>query len=217
MSEVKTKDNIEWIFACVALDKLKPILGEHDAKSALLKRVNAGLIRTKAKILTRREGSLENSVYDAEIPPEYFWAGMGAALSAQWSTGDFSSSTNSMRAWLRWDALGLQFNRAGVDELVAESAPLVAASLENVGSPKSLKSEEAPARKPGRPSKSHFEAVAWVSVQVADLSAAEFERETFETITERLSAAYKGMKETPSVEKSHAMAVLRGIRRARAA
>ena len=213
--EFKPKEEISWVSSRHALEMLEPVLGEHVAKRALLKRVHKDMIRTKAKNLVRYVNGIRSEVNDSEIRPQFFWAETGAALSACWKSGDFSTTVHTSPFRGDWEVVGLQFDKAGIDELLAETAPLPADLVENTGAHKALESEDVSTKAAGRPSKSHLEAAAWVCVQVAQLSAADLERETFETIADRMSAAFLAMNETAAVDKAHAMAILRGIRRAR--
>ena len=134
MLEVQQKSEIEWIFAHVALARLIPLLGEHGAKSALIKRAHADIIRTKAKQLTREQLYGEKMVsYDAEVPPRFYWAETGGALTANWRSGDFESHVKDPLLNVKWSVIGLQFDLRGVQELESECSPPRQASAPVVG------------------------------------------------------------------------------------
>jgi hypothetical protein len=70
----------QWIDAAAALDLIKNPM-------AICERCHAGLIRSRANVLT----SNEEKVHDVEVPRRFWWAEGHAALQQNWITGDFST------------------------------------------------------------------------------------------------------------------------------
>jgi hypothetical protein len=77
-------DGDDWITAAEAIELLPP----HSTR-AICSRAYAGMIRAKA----RRYISYGQAEDDVDVPREFWWAKGDEALSANWATGDFETTT----------------------------------------------------------------------------------------------------------------------------
>jgi hypothetical protein len=97
----------QWITAAKAL----AIVAEHSsptsARLGLCSRAHANLVATKAKLVTVGGGGHE----DSPVPADFWWADGGAALTQDWSVGDFSTWINRK---VECKAFGVQFDLEGV-------------------------------------------------------------------------------------------------------
>lgn len=118
------KPLIDWMPARDALALVQGRNGYGDAASSIARRAHAGLIRSRARLFSREEprdyGSKEQvDRYDAELPQQFWWAEGEAALTANWTTGDFSTWID--KTYL-WQAFSVDFDRIEVEAMVAPEA-----------------------------------------------------------------------------------------------
>lgn len=119
----------DWIPSADALNLTIQRTGQSLHK-AILERARDGLIRARAinYIVTKHQSSridyseenIEGQKLDDGVllPRKFFWAGAGAAMNANWITGDFSTWID--RTW-ECRAYGIHFSRRDVERL----APIV--------------------------------------------------------------------------------------------
>lgn len=84
------------------------------AHIAILKRANAGLIRTRARLVDFGGKVGE----DVELPKGFWWAEGGAALEQNWDVGDFATDIDGRHS-VR--AFGVRFHRDGVRDMIPEA------------------------------------------------------------------------------------------------
>jgi hypothetical protein len=108
-----------WIAARTALALLEPH-GGHSVRYAICKRAHAGLLKSKAKLLIVGKQRHENAI----LPEIFWWAEGQQALEQNWTTGDFETwieQTSHLRAF------GVQFDFAGLREMLPAEAGVAAA------------------------------------------------------------------------------------------
>lgn len=102
----------QWIDAATALRLVAMVHDGLSGAEALCRRLEAGLIHARAKLLVMGE---ESRSKDAEVIPRIFWlTGGNVELEQNWDTGDF-------RTWIgdsRWQAFGVTFALSSVLEML---------------------------------------------------------------------------------------------------
>lgn len=127
----------QWIAASSALALVEPLMGDFAARIAICTRANAGLIRTRARLISI-EGKARDNV---QLPADFWWAQGQEALNQNWVSGDFSTWINGKALW---EGFGVSFALSSILEfLPVERRALVARSLSVVGMPGWLSAREA--------------------------------------------------------------------------
>ena len=98
----------EWLSAADALALLG--MSHQLGARTICKRAHAGLIKTRA-VRFIRDGRPADNV---EIPPEFWWAEDGDALTQNWAAGDFDTWIDHK---IRLQAFGVTFCRPDVEQL----------------------------------------------------------------------------------------------------
>ena len=102
----------QWIPAARALAIITTLKDQFSARIALCTRANAGLIKTRARLLTISDTPQENIA----VPVEFWWAGGHEALNQDRNVGDFSTSINRQ---LEIRAFGVSFDFDGLREMIS--------------------------------------------------------------------------------------------------
>lgn len=76
----------QWISAAEALSLVSTTTNNRLQQLALCDRANAGLIKSRARLLVVDDAKREN----VDIPPRFWWAVGHEALEQDWSIGDFN-------------------------------------------------------------------------------------------------------------------------------
>ena len=105
-------DGDDWITAAEAIAFLP-----HSAR-AICRNAKVGLVRARARLLIWGGERRSN----ADVPPEFWWAEGGEALSQDWGSGDFDTYLNHQT--FRVQAFGVEFRRPDIEQL----KPALAAS-----------------------------------------------------------------------------------------
>ncbi len=104
----------QWLAAAEASRLLKAAFStEYLARKAICKRAHEGLIRARAERYVVDQKSRAN----CEVPKEFWWAAGAAALTENWTTGDFETWINQE---VRMQAFGVSFSRTDIQKLVPE-------------------------------------------------------------------------------------------------
>jgi hypothetical protein len=120
----------QWIEASKALE----LAG---STHALCERANAGLVKSRARLLLIGNDRHENAV----IPSTFWWADGREALDQDWATGDFSTWIDRS---VEWKAFGVRFALPGVLELLpSDRRGVVAHSLSVSSNPDWVSANEA--------------------------------------------------------------------------
>jgi len=98
----------DWITAGSAVALLG--LGYRVARRTICKRAHAGLIKARAQRFIGNGRSADN----VEIPPEFWWAEGGDALTQNWATGDFETWIGHYN---HLEAFGVTFWRSDIEQL----------------------------------------------------------------------------------------------------
>ena len=93
----------EWLSAPEAYRRIINQTASLGTRQAIAQRAHAGVLRAKAQVFIRGPQSMP----DAEIPREFWWAGGRPALTQNWDTGDFETWIDH-RIHMR--ALGVSFH-----------------------------------------------------------------------------------------------------------
>jgi hypothetical protein len=101
----------EWMSASEAYAYLDGSMDEGLVTRTICKRCFDGLIRSRTEKFIKHREVLEN----VELPPEFWWAKGEAALTQNWSVGDFET-------WIddhyHWRAYGVEFYEAHIEKIV---------------------------------------------------------------------------------------------------
>jgi predicted nucleotide-binding protein len=109
-SSMAEKD--EWISAASALS----LLGMKDwllGTGTICKRAHAGLIQARAERFIHDDKSAD----DVDIPIEFWWAEGNAALTQNWTTGDFDTWVGRGIDRIQLQAFGVTFRRSDIERL----------------------------------------------------------------------------------------------------
>jgi nucleoside phosphorylase len=107
----------QWLRAADASRLLKAAFNsEYLARQTICKRAHSGLIRARAeRYMIDKEGHS-----NCEVPREFWWAEGEAALTQNWTTGDFETW---LRQQVRLQAFGVSFLRADIEKMIPTPMP----------------------------------------------------------------------------------------------
>ncbi|MEO6152986.1 MAG: hypothetical protein ABIT09_06945 [Croceibacterium sp.] len=118
----------QWIPAAQALELVSNSANNIHERLALCDRANAGLVKTRARLLIIDSAKREHTT----IPSRFWWAKGHEALNQDWSIGDFSTSIERRE---HWRAYGVSFALGGLLEMIpVERRAATARALSVVGS-----------------------------------------------------------------------------------
>jgi hypothetical protein len=106
----------DWIASSEAVRLLKTAFSTYEAQMTICRRAHGGLIRARAQRFIFDGTKRDNF----EIPKEFWWAEGHAALTQNWTAGDFETWTHDHQSLLQ--AFGVSFFRADIDK-IAPAAP----------------------------------------------------------------------------------------------
>lgn len=107
--EMSNRD--EWMSAADALAFVNKGMSPGQASRAICKRAHAGLVKAKAARFILQDKSSD----DTEVPREMWWAEGEAALTQNWTTGDFETWRDQK---IHLKAFGVMFRRADVQKMI---------------------------------------------------------------------------------------------------
>lgn len=115
----------DWISAHQAYALVSERNQDACVATSIAKRAYAGLVRSRAKlfILERAaaRGAKEKISQEYADLPKEFWRAKGeAALEQDWEAGDFSTWIDEK---FEWQAFGVEFDRGGIDAMLAPPMP----------------------------------------------------------------------------------------------
>lgn len=113
----------DWLSAAEVLRRVEAVMGEFRAKLAIATRAHDGLVRTRAERFIKQGETID----DAELPKEFWWAEGHEALEQNWVSGDFSTWIN--KSW-EWKAFGVRFHRDDIAKLIPPIAETPSPALE---------------------------------------------------------------------------------------
>jgi hypothetical protein len=102
----------EWIRASEAVAMLKPMLTDYPARLRICERAHGGLIRARAGQFHHAGHILHNH----NIPQQFRWAEGHAALTQDWTIGDFSTWVDRDTTQLK--AFNVTFARVDIEKLL---------------------------------------------------------------------------------------------------
>jgi hypothetical protein len=103
----------DWVSAADTIRIVRTVTMSPSSEVTILTRAFAGLIRTRAALLTMGD----RSETDFEIPTVFWWAKGYAAIQQNWQVGDFATTSGS-RGGPSVQAYGVRFHRAGLEEML---------------------------------------------------------------------------------------------------
>ncbi len=101
----------EWISAKRALALLTDIMSHKTAVQTICGRAYDGLIKARAERFVQDRHTSDN----VDIPAAFWWAGGEAALTQNWTTGDFETWINER---IHLKAYSVTFLRANIEKLI---------------------------------------------------------------------------------------------------
>jgi hypothetical protein len=104
----------QWISAATALELASEVASKAWARDALLKRADAGMIKTRCQVL--RVGGVQQDD-DGSLPPR-FWDENGVRIEENWAAGDFCRVLIHAPGEPRIEAFGVTFALRGVLNLL---------------------------------------------------------------------------------------------------
>lgn len=116
-----------WIDAARALRLIAKSSGESSAARIICARAHAGLVKSRARLLTREERRASN----VDLPSTFWWAEGEEALEQDWTTGDFATWIDGTD---QYRAFGVSFSLDGLLEMLPFEGRAAAARQMSVAS-----------------------------------------------------------------------------------
>lgn len=109
----------DWVAAAEAVKILVPRFSAYAATRRICERAHAGLVRARAEHFQLGDRSTENF----DIPKTFWWAEGEAALTQDWTAGDFSTWIDDVQ----FKAFGVTFRRVDLEKLAppADETPTI--------------------------------------------------------------------------------------------
>ncbi|MBA3510851.1 hypothetical protein [Sphingomonas sp.] len=117
-----------WISAIEAWTVVWPAKKPTGGPNSIINRAGSGAVKAKASLLQKSWPGGETKDHDCPIP-EDFWR--GRAMIPDWDHGDFSARVQWNEQEQDWKAIGVTFERSGIDAMVAQ-IPSTSGSLQPV-------------------------------------------------------------------------------------
>lgn len=105
----------EWISARDTADAMWPGKNPAPVPNSITRRAEVGLVKARASLLISGKAKEHNCHI-----PEVFWG--GRAMIPDWASGDFTAQVQQNGSENEWRALGVSFERAGIEAMVPSKA-----------------------------------------------------------------------------------------------